>query len=389
MRACADKQKPAGPTKSANSTSLGRAFSSPDDEVHSIIQLQRKFGNQAVQRLLHADAENLERRPGVAATTSVAQNVSQTRTTVERYPFLARIRRGPRALLGGQVQAAQSRSDSPPGQEHGGEEYLALFEQLSAIPAGATAPESQFAAVPESPELGTTSGEASSGQAAGVPIQVPDIEVPALAELAKSDAVMAKFKYTGSITRGGATPAGFGVTRSFSSKLTGATITPKSGTFEVAATFEHPITYQIRSGTGPSGQVDIAAETDTDITKTNYPTVVSDLTPNMSDLNGRPPRTTFWAEDLTVRHELVHANDDKKNGPGAMATVTTWLNGQTAANVGEVNTLLGALPGRFAAALLAALSTVDGEKHAYGDGAPSYKARADAIKAKGDKGEYK
>jgi hypothetical protein len=109
----------------------------------------------------------------------------------------------------------------------------------------------------------------------------------------------------------------------------------------------------------------------------------------MSDLNGRPPRTKFWAEDLTARHELVHAKDDKKNGPGALAKVTKWLNGQTAAKYGEVKTLLGAVPGRFASALLAALFTIDGEKHAYGDGATSYKARADAIKAKGAKGEYK
>jgi hypothetical protein len=109
----------------------------------------------------------------------------------------------------------------------------------------------------------------------------------------------------------------------------------------------------------------------------------------MSDLKGRPPRTKFWAEDLTVKHELVHAKDDRGNGPGAMATVTTWLNGQTAADVDGVKGLLSALPGRFATALLAALSTEDGEKHAYSDGADLYKARANAIKSKGDKGEYK
>lgn len=116
--------------------------------------------------------------------------------------------------------------------------------------------------------------------------------------------------------------------------------------------------------------------------------MVSDLTPNMRDLNGRPPRTAFWAEDLTLRHELVHANDDQGNGPGAMTTVTTWLNSQTATNTAEVRTLLGALPGRFAAALLAALSTAAGERHAYGDGAPAYRARANAIKTKGDRGDY-
>ena len=197
------------------------------------------------------------------------------------------------------------------------------------------------------------------------------------------------FTYSGSIKKGGAAPRGFGVTRSFGSKLSGITITPKSGTFEVAATFEHPITYQIRSGTGPDGQKDIASETSANITKANYVTVAADLTPDMSDLNGRPPRTQFWAEDLTDKHELVHTDDDQKNGPGAMATVTTWLNTQTAASAGDVSTLLGKLPGRFTTALFAALSTEDGEKHAYGDGAPSYKARATAIKAKGVKGDYK
>jgi hypothetical protein len=145
----------------------------------------------------------------------------------------------------------------------------------------------------------------------------------------------------------------------------------------------------VRSGTGPSAQVDIASESDSDITKANFPTVVSDLTPDMTDLNGRPPRSKFWAEDLTIKHEKVHADDDHKNAPAAMGVAVTWLNAQTAANAAGVGMLLSGIPGRFAAALLAALSTEDGEKHAYGDGAPSYKARAEEIKKKGDKGDYK
>ena len=43
---------------------------------------------------------------------------------------------------------------------------------------------------------------------------------------------------------------------------------------------------------------------------------------------------------------------------------------------------------RFAANLLAALSTEDGEKHAYGDGVANYTARVNAISAKGGRGEY-
>ena len=229
---------------------------------------------------------------------------------------------------------------------------------------------------------------APTAPAEGTTVRVPDIEIPVLATVGKSDAVKGAFTYTGSIARGGAAPTGFGVTRSFSSKLTGVTITHTATTFDVAATLEHPITYQVRTGTGPRNQTDIASPTDPDITKTNYPKVHTDLTPDMSDLNGRPPRTKFWAEDLTLKHEIVHADDDKANGPGAMATVKAWLDTQTAADQAGVQTHLGKIPGRFATALLAALSTEDGEKHAYGDGAASYKARADKIKEKGDKGEY-
>ena len=50
--------------------------------------------------------------------------------------------------------------------------------------------------------------------------------------------------------------------------------------------------------------------------------------------------------------------------------------------------LLASIPGRFAANLLAALSTEDGEKHAYGDGVANYTARVNAISAKGGRGEY-
>lgn len=345
---------------------------------------------------------------GAAGATSPVQ----TRTRIERYPFRATIRRAAPAPGLEDPSAAPVRRDAGPGQEHGGEQYLALFEQLSANPAAAPAiaPETAGGAAPETapsstattatssttapastaaPQAGATPAEeTTTPRAVGTPITVPDIEIPALAQIEKTDAVNGAFTYSGTIARGGAAPSGFGVTRSFSSRLTGVTITPNAGTFDVSATFEHPITYQVRSGTGPSGQVDIASDSDPDITAANYATVAADLTPNMSDLNGRPPRTQFWAEDLTLRHELVHANDDLANGPGAMATVTTWLNGQTATDAAGVQTLLNALPGRFATALLAALSTEDGERHAYGDGAPAYRARADAISAKGGRGEY-
>ena len=351
--------------------------------------LQRTWGNAAVSQLVAPEGAN-------AGTTTL------------RMPFHASIRRvastDVRAASGAQALVL-GRADAEPGSEHG-DELVSLFEGIVAA-ATANAPQagslpgapSGAAASPPTP-AGTPAASAptpapapasppASEATAEAPVRLPDITIPALQEVGKSDAVKGTFTYSGSIARGGAGPSGFGVTRSFDSKVTGITVTPKSGTYEVAATLEHPIKWQVRSGTGPSGQVDITSETDSDITKTNFPTVVSDLTPNMSDLNGRPPRTKFWAEDLTIKHEKVHADDDHTNAPAAMGVAATWLNTQTASNMVGVATLLGGIPGRFAAALLAALSTEDGEKHAYGDGAPSYKARAEEIKKKGDKGDYK
>src|SRR5262249_681581 len=120
----------------------------------------------------------------------------------------------------------------------------------------------------------------------------------------------------------------------------------------------------------------------------NYPTVVSDLTPDMTDLNGRPPRTTFWAEDLCIKHERFHADEDVVHGRAGVVAAQAWLNTKTASSVAQVNTLLGAVPGRVAATVSAAMSFPGREERAYGDGAPLYLARANAIKAKGDAGQY-
>jgi hypothetical protein len=350
---------------------------------------------------------SLQRTSGNAAVSElVAPERPNEGTTTLRMPFHASIRRvastDVRAASGAQA-LVPGRADAEPGSEHG-DELAGLFEgivaaatanapqagSLPGAPSGAAAspPTPAGAPVASAPTPAPASPPASEATL-DVPVQLPDITIPALEEVGKSDAVKGAFTYSGSIARGGADPPGFGVTRSFDSKLTGITLTPKPATFEIAATLEHPIKWQVRSGTGPSGQVDIASESDSDITKANFPTVVSDLTPDMTDLNGRPPRTKFWAEDLTIKHEKVHADDDHKNAPAAMGVAVTWLNTQTAANAAGVGLLLTGIPGRFAAALLAALSTEDGEKHAYGDGAPSYKARAEEIKKKGDKDDYK
>jgi hypothetical protein len=408
----------AAPTQLA--AALSRSDAGSREEI--LTRLQAAGGNQEIGRLIQA--------------APAAAGPIRTVTETVRYPFTATIRRAPQARPPSPAPAVvPSRSDKPPGAE-GAHEQETLIEKApvpqpgavasgaatgesgggGATPAGASASQTETpGGAPAQTEGGTTpapaqapagggtaagdgatpapaqapaGGSAVPAAATGPPTKLPDIELPALAEVERCDTLVTALTYSGSITKGGAQPDGFGVTRSFSSTLKDPTFAFGPGVYFVTATLEHPITYQIRSSKGPDGQTNVGSDADSAITAANYATVATDLTPNMSDLNGRPPRSSYWAEDLTVKHELVHANDDKGNGPLAMTQVMGWLNGQTVNGPTEVVSLLVQVPKRFAANLLAALSTEAGEKHAYGDGAPSYKARADSISAKGAKGDY-
>jgi len=223
----------------------------------------------------------------------------------------------------------------------------------------------------------------------GESVQLPDIVIPEMMEIKEVDAVASTLAYNPSIARGGTVDAGdFAVTRPYSFAMSGTTVVHTGGAYTVSATVDNAITYQVRSSTGPSSQANIASEADTDITASNWPTVVSDLTPNMSDLNGRPPRTKFWARDLSITHELYHCTDGRNHARSGVTLAQNWLNGQTASSAAAVHTLLAAVPARVAATRRAAMTWPGREERAYGDGASLYRARANAIKAKGDRGSY-
>jgi hypothetical protein len=219
----------------------------------------------------------------------------------------------------------------------------------------------------------------------GETIRLPDVSIPAMAELRQTDNPIAStLTYNPSINQSGPPPSPFGETKPYTHTLSGISVSLTGGIYRVTATLDNPITFQVDGG----GNTDIASETDPDITNSNYPTVVSDLTPDMSDLNGAPPRTQFWAEDLTIRHERFHADEDVVHGRAGVVAAQAWLNTQTASTVADVRSLLGAVPGRVAATVDAAMAYPGREERAYGDGAPLYLERANAIKAKGEAGEY-
>jgi hypothetical protein len=241
------------------------------------------------------------------------------------------------------------------------------------------------AAKPQESSLGApVSGGANRQLRKGETLRLPEIVLSAPALLDQRDAIASTLTYSSSIKKAGAAPpAGdAGITRPFfQMKISG---TQDSSGFTLKCDVDGQITFQLSS----VGRTDIASDSDPGITQTNYPQVVSDLTPNMSDLNGRPPRTKFWAEDLTERHERFHAGEDVTFGGAGVRLAEAWLNRQTAANqteaVARANQALNIVKSKVDVAM----APPESEKRAYGDGAPLYRSRANAIKAKGDAGKY-
>lgn len=245
-------------------------------------------------------------------------------------------------------------------------------------------------------ETATSENEKGGNEQKEENIFVDEIGGTEESEISNDNSISPTFTHLPTVTRGGAGPRGFGITRS-SIRFTNVNISSSIGTlvnngiYTVTANLEHTIRWQVRTGTGPRGQVDIAGDTDNDIKACNYQLISKDLTPNMSSDNGRPPRSKYWAEDLTTRHELFHAENQFRDdfGPQATTDAQTWLSAQTASSASQIETLL--MPRAYAVARLTKkrLSNQPStEGDTYGDGAPLYQARADSIKTKGDAGDY-
>jgi hypothetical protein len=204
-----------------------------------------------------------------------------------------------------------------------------------------------------------------------------------------ADSINAGFSYSETIDKGAVTMAAddFGATEAVLRRFSDVRIAKDAGTFLVTADVKQTITWNTRDTLGPNSQVSIASENDAALTSANYTTAASDLTPNLSDLNGRPPRTKFWAKDLTEVHERYHVKEfDDVVRSGAM-NAGLWLSTQSAATKNEVKALMTTAwetklrdPKHAVAALPGA------EERAYDAGVAAYKTRAEAIKKRGDKG---
>lgn len=227
----------------------------------------------------------------------------------------------------------------------------------------------------------------------GETVRFPDTPPLSIAMPPQLDPIASTFGYTSSIAQGPApaSPDGFGKTTPFY-EITDRTATYKAGTYHVTGTVNAKITFWVAGG----NRTNIASEAAPVITQANYPKVVSDLTPapaavnkgGLSLMKNQPPRTQFWAEDLTIEHECFHADEDVKFGQEGTTLGQNWLNKQTARDYDQVGDL-------FPRVLQIIVQTVDTrmalparEERAYDDGAPAYRARAQAIKRKGDAKGY-
>jgi hypothetical protein len=313
----------------------------------------------------------MQRLAGNAAVAGVLATSMQEETLLNRFDFTTTIRRAPGPST---VAPHRERTSSP--------RAIGAFQDAG-LGGESAEPDTTEA---EPPELADVQ-EPAEGQT----VRIPNID-PQLPPAPFSDAIASAIAFHPTVTLAAGDPAtagDFGVTDASSFALSGITVTPSGGKFQVQARVDNPITFQVRAGAGPTGQVDIPSVSARAITKDNYPDVSGDLTPDMSDLGGRPPRTGFFARDLTVIHERFHATDSQRFSRAGVTLEQNRLNAATASSVADVQAVLADVPGRVRTAMFAGMPYPAREERAYGDGAAAYTARADAIFAKGQKDGYK
>jgi hypothetical protein len=373
-----------------------------------MLALQRTAGNAAVCAMLKTDgaAGMLDAR---AAPSTFEEHV-----VTERLPFRATIAKvappaAQQTVLSSQpgptpAAGALTERDAPPGVGEA-EPVLpqvpegatdALASAGGAIAGAASAVAEAIGGLlsgPAGPEPGAGTAPAGGEAASDLPktVALPDVVLPGLDAIVESDKpVGGALTYSPTVTNAGGSPSGgeYGATSPYDIRMTGITVTETATTFTVAGTVINPITYQIASPTGPAGEKDIDSDAAAVIKQSNYVAVADALKPNMSDLNGRPPRVGYYAKDLTERHERFHCTDGQTHARSGVQLAQAWLATQQAANVAAVQALVAAVPARVIATRQAAMTYPGREERAYGDGAPLYLGRSNAIRAKGVAGSY-
>ncbi|HWK26406.1 MAG TPA: hypothetical protein VNS09_07590 [Solirubrobacter sp.] len=151
---------------------------------------------------------------------------------------------------------------------------------------------------------------------------------------------------------------------------------PATKTVDVNARVFLDITWGVHS----LGRTNVPSAADAVVTSATWKAIADDLRP---DGTGRPTRSTYWAEDLTRKHENFHASDDIGRATLYLPTARTWLSAQTvsAGSVeADVKAHLETMRGKIEADGWAWYGT-GGEDRAYADGKSSYASRVAGIEA--------
>jgi hypothetical protein len=238
----------------------------------------------------------------------------------------------------------------------------------------------------------TGTGEVTPEGQEGKSARFPDIVLPSVGVPPQTDAISSTLAYQSKISQAGTVdPGDFGTTNP-QYRLLQPHADLKDQTYFLTGTVDAQINYQVDAG----GRTDIASENDPGITQNNYPDVVKDLTPSPAAVNepgrklfkNQPPRQRFWAQDLTIKHELFHADEDVKFGREGTTVAQNWLNRQTAQSFDDVGKLLQPAIDMVSATVRTRMAYPAREERAYNAGAAAYTARAQAIKQKGDAKGY-
>ncbi len=350
-------------TRRSDAARRSPKVSQKDGPAGRIFALQRAAGNAAVSHLLAMPTEEMS----PAADDGAAARAEGPETiTIEAAVPRSRPAASGSSLVGG-AGPSPSRSDLDAEGDDAHEDVV----DGAAVTAAFT---SQVAA-----HAGSGPGQDGGAQE----LRFPDLVTPDSLMAADHDALTSTITYEPSVAKQG-TVSPFGSTTWGNFNVLGLVVRSTPGRFTVSFRLQNPITYNVASP-----KTSIASATDPALTAANYTRAASDLTPDMARQNGKPPRTRFWAQDLTLRHEKFHSDERRRLNRAGATQAQAWLNTQTAASAAEVATLVAQVPDRVITASQAAVGTLDEkESRAYGDGAPLYKARADAIRTAGGSGSY-
>lgn len=225
---------------------------------------------------------------------------------------------------------------------------------------------------------------------------IPDIIIDGKSGSADAS-LSAAIGYTSTITRGGVNVgSNFGLCEGYYPSFRNIRVTDNGSSASVTATLRMEVNWDTKRGTGPNSEVNISSATARVINQGNYTQVADDLTPNMGDLGGRPPRSGFWSQSLTERHERFHATDNVNKVRSQIPAATRWLGTQRLPTYPVVGVLDSDVEAKLNTALqnqiinpwVTYMTGNPAEVRAYGDGAGAYRTLAEAIRNKGDNNEY-